>query len=338
MMIETRKIISAGRRSRAVTLPKKWVVQHGIRPGDPVEIIVEEDGSLRIRPLKTAPSVPSMAEVFIEDPGANVNDIVFTLIGYYVNGYNVVSLPLTQQVLEALSRLEKMLVGVLYIDMGERVKVKFIVSEGKIGSSEIASRLASLLSSLAKHYMDSLDSSDPERLGSILAMEEEIDRLYYLGLRVLNTEVTRSIAEWHVEEYVRLSSMRVAFKVMEDIADAFDRSARTLVRLGMGIAGEEYTRILRSVSKIVLDSAQAFLELDRSRASRILRLRIDVKRDLVEFKKKASVETQMLISELEIMLALAADLAEITITDSIVDKRHRSQRKTLKHHVSTGIG
>ena len=321
MLIETRKVISAGRRSRAVTLPKKWVLQHGISPGDPVEIIVEEDGSLRIRPLKAAPSIPRAGEVSIEDPGSTVDDVVFTLVGYYVNGYNVITLPATPQVHEALSRLERMLVGVLYIDAVDNIRVKFIVSEGKIGSVEIASRLSSLLSSLAKHYMDALETNNTSSLKSILDIEEEIDRLYYLGLRVLNTEVTRSIAEWRVKEYVRLSSMRVALKVMEDIADAFDRSARTLLRLGPGIVNENYIGILRSVSKIIIDSAQAFLDLDRSKASRILRLRVDVKKDIVEFKKKAATEAQMLISELEIMLALAADLAEITIIDSIIDKR-----------------
>ncbi len=322
MLVETRKVISAGRRSRAVTLPKKWVVEHGVKPGDPMEIVLEEDGSLRIRPLKTSPATPMVSEVFVEKPGSNVNDIVFTLIGYYVNGYNVVVMPPSPQVYEALSRLEDMLIGVLYIDLGEQVKVKFIVSEGKIGSYEIASRLAGLLSRLSSKYMDSLETGSMMDLNDVLRIESEVDRLYYLGLRVLNTELTRSIAEWHIKEYVRLSSMRVALKVMEDISDAFDRSTRTILRLGLGIVSEEYLKILRSVSKIVVDAAQSFLELDRLKASRILKLRIDVKKDLVEFKKKASVETQMLISELEIMLALAADLAEIAIMDSITSRKH----------------
>ena len=327
--METRKVISAGRRSRAVTLPKKWVLQHGIKPGDPVGIMIEEDGSLRIRPLKAAPSPLSLGEVFIEDPGTNIDDIVFTLIGYYVNGYNVIILPSIPQVHEALSRLEKMLIGVLHIEAGSQVRVKFIVSEGKIGSSEIASRLSTLLSSLAKHYMNALETRDPEELSTMLSIEEDIDKLYYLGLRVLNTEVTKSVAEWRVKEYMKLSSLHVALKIMEDLADAFDRSARTLIRLGPDIVSEEYIKITRSVSKIVLDSAQAFLDLDHAKASRILRLRIDTKKDLLKYKKKAAAEEQMLISELEIMLALAADLAETTIIDSIIDRRAGIRRSKV---------
>ncbi|MFP3209211.1 MAG: AbrB/MazE/SpoVT family DNA-binding domain-containing protein, partial [Nitrososphaeria archaeon] len=50
MRMYARKAQKIGYSTLAVTLPKDWVKQVGIKPGDIVSMIRLEDGSLKIKP------------------------------------------------------------------------------------------------------------------------------------------------------------------------------------------------------------------------------------------------------------------------------------------------
>ncbi|MEM0205160.1 MAG: AbrB/MazE/SpoVT family DNA-binding domain-containing protein, partial [Nitrososphaerota archaeon] len=47
-MIEIRKLQKVGTATLTVSLPKKWVLKKGLKPGDRVTLIENEDGSLRL--------------------------------------------------------------------------------------------------------------------------------------------------------------------------------------------------------------------------------------------------------------------------------------------------
>src|SRR2546428_12953286 len=68
MEFETRKVQKLGYSSLGVSPPKDWAASNGIRPGAPLSLAIEDDGSLRVRagPLGEYP-VPAGARTDAEE-------------------------------------------------------------------------------------------------------------------------------------------------------------------------------------------------------------------------------------------------------------------------------
>ena len=86
---EVRKIQFTGKSTYVLSLPKKWVSELNLKPGDPVTIVRESDNTLSIVSDITRISKESVDEASIivlkED---SANSIKRKIVSMYLAGYN----------------------------------------------------------------------------------------------------------------------------------------------------------------------------------------------------------------------------------------------------------
>lgn len=81
--LEIRKLQRLGSSSYIVTLPVNWVRKHGLKAGDPITIL-EEDGSLRIKPTEfSAPSNEFRIELGNRDNSIDEKTLKHLLLVYH---------------------------------------------------------------------------------------------------------------------------------------------------------------------------------------------------------------------------------------------------------------
>ncbi len=89
--MEGRKLQLAGGSTYLVSLPKRWVVAAGLKPGDTVFLDTTTDGSVTIRPRGSErPEV--RRKIFEERDTESREHLLRKLVGAYVSGYGVIEL------------------------------------------------------------------------------------------------------------------------------------------------------------------------------------------------------------------------------------------------------
>ena len=316
--IESRKIFVVGKRSLAITLPKRWIQQHNLNVGDVLEVILNDDGTLLLKPIRVRSEPLITSETTIDADAIPRNWLLSVVMGYYINGYDAIRIVSKKPIADVLAELGQKLIGTVVTGSGNEYLVKFVLSEDKLALDEIMNRMILILNSVIEHYIEYLRVRDNSLLEKILNLEEEIDRLYYLGMRILINSLLKSFTEGSYEEGKNCMFKMLGLKIIEDISDAIDRSVRAIYRVSQdGIElPKEYEDLAKSVAKISIDAARAFKESDMHRALKVLELRVEVKKGILSMKSRSKELLQILLSELEIMITFAADLAELAIVSA----------------------
>jgi len=311
--VESRKIFVVGKRSLAITLPKKWVQQHGLGIGDVVELLMNSDGSITLRPIKKRTAPPRPSEGVVDAHSVPPEHLREAITSFYINGYDSVKVVGTEGMEGVMSDLTQSLVGTIVTETPEGYVLKFLISDDKVSVDEIMSRMGAVLKSMLELYIEYLWSGNTELLGRVLALEEEVDRLYRLGMRILMSSLARAYSEGAYSDIKKLVYRLIGLKIVEDLADALDRSVRAIMRLGNEDLGPEYRELFQEVTKLAIDSYAAFRDEDAQRGFKVLRRRVEIKARVLQLKGRARELLQILLSELEIMMTFSGDLAELAI-------------------------
>ena len=110
---ETRKVQRVGKSSLAVSLPRDWVKQTGLKQGDLVTLAEDSDGALRLEPGYTERTT---MKCNINADLCKENELLSRLItGSYVLGYDTIvvssKIELSSEHLEEIRRVVKRLRG-----------------------------------------------------------------------------------------------------------------------------------------------------------------------------------------------------------------------------------
>ena len=85
--MESRKIMALGKSSLVVSLPKDWIQFNGLEKGDLLNVEVQRDRSLLVKPSLSAKDEGRRIVVEI-DESASSDSIFRIVIGCFLNGYN----------------------------------------------------------------------------------------------------------------------------------------------------------------------------------------------------------------------------------------------------------
>ncbi|MFL6328134.1 MAG: AbrB/MazE/SpoVT family DNA-binding domain-containing protein, partial [Nitrososphaeraceae archaeon] len=89
---EVRKIQFTGRSTYILSLPKKWMEEMHLKPGDPVNLTREANNSLLIIPHAERNSNMTNEAIAIVLEKENVNSLQRKVISIYLSGYNIIHL------------------------------------------------------------------------------------------------------------------------------------------------------------------------------------------------------------------------------------------------------
>ncbi len=240
VMTYLRKVLKIGNSSLFITLPKPWCKKFSIDEGDFVEALESSTGELILVPRKNE----GAEKIFFINLGELQRKYVEKVISYaYINGYTKLRASYrSKKDLEDLkSLIESKFMGLILVSESDDEAVfSFALDINQVDFFEIVRRMDRITSFM----IDSI--ADKEK---VKAMDSEVDKLYFLLIRMLRMGLTDSmIARKLMLSPVQFLDYRLVLHFIETIGDEL-----------ASIAGRANRSYLESVKKLKEMSIKAFL-------------------------------------------------------------------------------
>jgi len=280
---EVRKIQFTGKSTYVLSLPKKWVTELHLKPGDPVTIIREPDNTLSIVSDIARLSKESVDEATVQVlKDDSSNSIKRKLVSMYLAGYNIINLksklgrinPLQREAAREVVR--RNLVGTEIIaDSSDLITIQVLITLPELSVNTAVRRMFLLATSMHKDAILALTELNYDLANAVIRSDDEVDRfsLYILRNLVIATKNDRMLSEIGLKNTSDCLSYRSAVKSIERIADHASKITEQCLFIKDKIPND----ILENVKKMsdlslqdLNDSVEAFLRRDYLIADKIV--------------------------------------------------------------------
>lgn len=333
--MEQRKIMSLGKSSLVISLPKQWVQLNNLKHGDVVSVAVNRDRSLIIYPTLKGGEEESTITLQV-NYGEDAASITRKIIACYLNGYSYIKLIsekfFSVQQQKAIRNIAQMLyLRILEADTRE-VQMATLIDESKASIEVAVSRIHKISSSMVKDAFEALKRQDASLARSVYTLDDEVDHFTFFLLRLLRMAASNSfLANQLSLEAVDCLDYQTLIHRIEQIADQASGIAQHIIMF----EGRH-----KSISDLLLErmasagydalslyekGVNAFFEKDVKLANEVLEQQIKIEKLDMEIASLAFVEekdTQVICAccsirdSIKRIAECAADVAEITINRS----------------------
>jgi len=179
--MEKRKVQKTGGSTYIVSLPKQWA-QGKVKEGDEVYVSFEGD-SVLISPEKKQQDKKQVI-IDYEEP---IDALLRKIIAHYLVGYNVIRVRSEdvierKEAVESLVR-EKMMGLEVTGETAREIKLQNLLNYSDLPTKQTIARMDSIIKDMYKDVVQSLTNGKEQVLRDVIKRENEIDRLYLLGVR-----------------------------------------------------------------------------------------------------------------------------------------------------------
>lgn len=302
-----RKVIKQGHNTLTVTLPSKWCSEHNIQPGKELDLTVEDDKLI----VHSQPAKENLA-ISVDITGMDRCSILYIIRNAYRMGYSQIELSFDNTTTMFYETLETVTVlSVIHFEVNHLV------------GPEIVNQ--------TKNYclIKDLSSPEPEEFGSVLRriflMLINAADEFVLGIKTKDFNLVETIEEKHdtitkfVSYCLRLVNKGngIGYKHhaliyhiianLDKIADVLKYSSRAFI-----VYHKDFSKDAIELIKQMLKSLRLYYEFfykyDLKKSIEIDKNRDDVLGKLKTIYKKLSKEEMLVITNMEQMLELLADL------------------------------
>ena len=339
---EVRKIQFTGRSTYILSLPKKWMKEMHLKPGDPLTIIREANNSLSIIPYAERASnlVNEATAIVLYNDG--VNSLKRKIVSIYLAGYNTVHLKSKTGRISPAQRdavrevVRKNLVGTEIIaDSSDAITIQVLLTLPELSVNTAVRRMFLIASSMHKDAMLSLSEMNHELANAVIKSDDEVDRfsLYILRNLVIATQNERTLREIGLKRPADCLSYRVAVKSIERIADHSSGIADKCLKIEEQEISKEVFEKIEKMSHLSLgalsDAVEAFLRRDYVMADSVVdkveNIR-SVENDIISFlngedkmtsNEPVNSNIRLILEDIRRTAAHASDIAEAAMNQTI---------------------
>jgi len=233
--MEQRKIMSLGRSSLVVSLPKNWVQMNRLKQGDLVSITVGRDRSLIIYPGQKG--YEEMAKITLEvESDEDISAIVRNIIACYLNGYSHIKLVsktfFSVQQQKAIRKIAQMLyLRILEADTRE-IQLVTLMDESKASIDTSINRAYKISSSMVRDAFEALKRQDASMARSVYSLDDEVDHFSFFLLRLIRkAAVNPSLANQLNLDIVDCLDYQTLVHRIEQVADQASSIAQHIIML-----------------------------------------------------------------------------------------------------------
>jgi phosphate uptake regulator len=291
-----RKIMSLGKSSLVISLPKEWMQLNNLEKGDSVSFNIQRDRSLVVHPAlkKSEPKEITLSV------GQNEEDLLISqkILGAFLNGYSGIILTSDKIFSVSQTKTIRRMAGRLYMRVMEAdskcVYIQSLMDESKASLEQAIQRMHLISSSMVEGAINSLQSGDIELAKSVMTLDEDVDHFAFFILRILrNAAQDPALAnELHVDPLDCMDHQILVYR-MEYAADYAADIAKHIIMLN-GAKQKIPTDVLQimiTTGKEVLDlytkGIGAFFSKDVIGAVEIMKYRQKMDKAEVEIATKS---------------------------------------------------
>ena len=315
----TRRLQRIG-SSILVSLPKEWVDTNKLDKSAQVEIEITQN-NLSIR---TQQSKRPSKEIEISYPLQKGEGIVPNITGAYLLGYDIIRIkgksPISITDRESIRASMRRLVGMEIVDEdATNISVQFLLDETSVNPQNILKRMSSIALGMFSDVVLSLESGDKTNLGTIGNRDAEINRQYFLLVRLIRSTImdTRLAGIFNLEN-IDILDYRIAANTLENAGDTVVELAQSLMR--SNLTKTEHKKIhnfAKDIEEIQTKSIESFISNNRTLAINAITLqknnseKISKIRSSLENKKQIPLAFFDVIYMLEKILQSWSDITDL---------------------------
>lgn len=226
--IDFRKLISFGKGSYIVSMPKDWVAKNNLKKGDLISL--NDDGFELVLRAGRQDEKSEAKEINIDAKGKELELLKTEIVSSYLNGYDTISI-IFENNSKDVTRIKDVIRNLSGMEIMEqtstRIVAKNLINLNEISISNIIRRMDIITRAMVEDVI--LCCEGQCTYDSINDRDADVNRLYYLGYRyvknaIKNPRVAKSTNAglWQIHSDILL------LKKLERIADRQKRIARYL--------------------------------------------------------------------------------------------------------------
>ena len=324
MKSDHRKIMSLGKTSAVISLPKKWLEASGLEKGNLVNLEELANGALMVSPLKSDSEKLSEIQIKVE-LNESSDSMVRRIVACSLDGYDRVTIvsrvfsPGHQQAIRAISSMLYMMVE----ESGAgKVVLKSIIDEYKTSILSCIERMDAITSSMCRDVIRAVPELDAELVRSVVEIEKDVDQLEFLVYRLIRLAIaspsTNDMTHLDYLDYQTLSHR------IDRIADQVETIARNIVEVFDTEKDFDSTyAVMKTVFDIYHQAMTCFLSRDISKVDMVFdgkkQVESDIKELYSQLASSSGLDGSVFISQMIIANSLrniahySSDIAELAI-------------------------
>jgi len=318
---DKRKIIRVGEKSYAITIPKKWILDLKLNSGVTVDLVY--DGKvITIKPPRTIVQKQDTSFYYLTlDLTGGSEKLAREVTVAYTEGIRSIRVVGDKNLTNNVVReLQNKLIGLVTVeDKPNTIETNIVFLDADINVESVIVRIASLITEILDNILEYLNKPDKNTLEEVKTVVNDIDKLYYLGLRLCKNRASTTIGTdtlETVDHILYLNNVKYLTKTIEKLVLLIkEQQKRKTI--------DEVRKQIIHTKKIIQDSIKAYIENNINQALKTLEIG---SKTVKELKKKTTL-TNNIISHLT---EIALEIAEITVAKCIRDKACRIKYLTPK--------
>src|SRR4030066_725258 len=259
-MGELRKVQRTATGTFFVCLPRSWAEQHGLRKGALVSLDETGDGKLLVDPKYDAEQLPRVATL------ATGPYLGREIIGRYLLGFDVIRIEAKERIDFDIRSVVKATVGSLIgLEIVEetysQIVLQCLLDPSGFTPEKILRRSYAIVAGMHRDVASSLVGGDLQLAKSVIARDDESNRLYFLLVRILRTIIQNSgLSEKLGVSPIVCLDYRLAASLIEAIGDASVKIAAKTMEVKAAKPSEELQKLLVDLQMICYDAHEQALK------------------------------------------------------------------------------
>jgi phosphate uptake regulator len=271
--MELRKVQRTGGGTFLVSLPKGWAERNGLDRGALVAVSERLNGCLVVDP-KYGVEREQQTAVIKPTPY-----LVHEIIGKYLLGYDIIRVEAKDRISpadrESVKQRASRLIGLEIVEEDySRIVMQCLLEPSSFPPEKILRREYSIASGMHRDAVTALTEGDIPLAKNVIARDDEVDRLYFLLVRILRTVIQNPYLSEKLEILpIDCLDYRLAASLVESIGDQSTQIAENALRLEGAKPAEKLHQLFLNLHKIAYEchenAIKALLSRDISLAESI---------------------------------------------------------------------
>ncbi|HVP22658.1 MAG TPA: phosphate uptake regulator PhoU [Conexivisphaerales archaeon] len=328
---EIRKVQFTGRASYIINLPKRWIVKQKIQQGDPLVVLPQPDGSLRISPKALSAGENAQEVVMKVAPDLDNDSLIRRLVSLYLSGYNTVRLVAAGGVTLVQREVIKQLIRTRFVgteivsESSDSMTLQVLMSLPELPVEDALRRMSIIAGFMLRDAFRAVETLDRNLATSVIKADDEVDRFSLYVIRQLVSAVRNQLVmkEIRLSNPVECLGYRVVVKSVERMADHASNIASTVLSMEKKLDAPTLSDLaeFKSMdSQALEDSLAALFKRDYSMAdgvfevvSRCRKLDAKVLARISERKGIDETASRLIAEDLRRWAEYSADIAEVVL-------------------------
>jgi len=227
--MEGRKLQLAGGSTYLVSLPKHWVQDAGLKPGDTLFVETEPDGSVSIR-HHVEERAAARRKVFDEHGEETRDHLLRKLIGAYVSGFGLIEIRFPPQRATFVRRVSRefcrLVIGPEVIEESKgTILIQDLSDASELSPEKCLRRMHLIVRAMLEDAIGALKAGQPSLAHDVSQRDQDVDRLYWMVAKQYH--LSRPGPSAGKLGAATIHGQQLVAKLLERIGDHAERIART---------------------------------------------------------------------------------------------------------------